>query len=446
MVWADSFRFNVVARVVLIGALLYAGLWSVLRSGWDATPVVCAALLAVALVELVHYVETGTRDLTQLLRAVAAGDFTSALPRRWRPQPFAACQRASRELIDTYQRLDLQRAASDELLRAVIDHVGVAVLCFAGDGRVALANPEARRMLHLPAADGIPANLTRMAATDPLAARLLKLNDDERAQVEAHGHRGPAVLLLHARRFRLLDATFSVVVCHDIRRELEARDVQAWQSLARVLSHEMMNSLTPIVTLSGHLRDTLGHGDIPSRDALESVELIHERSSGLARFIEVYRKFAHPPTPVPTSPCLTVVVDRVARLLAPELQALGIQLDVSNEAPDARLHADADQLEQVLINVVRNARHALAGVAEGRIEIRGTRRGDNRVLIHVTDNGPGIAPAILDRIFLPFFTTRPGGSGIGLAFSRQLIELNGGSLSVLSEPGCCRFTLDLPGA
>src|SRR5690606_38575381 len=148
--------------------------------------------------------------------------------------------------------------------------------------------------------------------------------------------------------------------------------------------------------------------------------------------------------PAPTNPHLAGVVDRVARLLTPELQALGIHLDVSNEAPDACLHADADQLEQVLINVVRNASHALADIAEGRIEIRGARRGDNRVLIHVTDNGPGIVPAILDRIFVPFFTTRPGGSGIGLAFSRQLIELNGGSLSVVSEPGCCRFTLDLP--
>lgn len=441
MAFNSSFRLNVLLRVVLLAALLFAVLWSLLRSGWDATPLVCAVLAALVLAELIHYVETGTRDMAQLLRAVAAGDFTTTLPgRRWRG-PFADYEQASRALIGTYQRLDLRRAASDELLRAVIDHVGVAVLCFAVDGRLAFANPEARQLLGLPAQ--APENLASLASASPqLPSRLLALRNDERAQLELTLQGETATLLLHARRFGLLGEPFTVVVCHDIRQELELRDVQAWQALTRVLTHEMMNSLTPIVSLSGHLRDTLGKADA---DAAESIDVIHERSSGLARFIEAYRQFSHPPSPLPAPVPAAALLDGVRRLKKSELDGHGIRLEVVNDAPQVLLRADARQVEQVLINLVGNAQQALAGTANGVIELRSARDAQGRVLLHVTDNGPGIAPQLLDKVFIPFFTTRSGGSGIGLALSRQLAQLNGGTLSVASQPGRCRFTLRLPG-
>jgi nitrogen fixation/metabolism regulation signal transduction histidine kinase len=447
MAFRSSFRLNVVLRVAVMAALLFGVLWSLLRSGWDATPVVCAVLLAVALAELVRYVETGTRDLTQLLRAAAAGDFATTLPRRWSGPPFADYEQASRQLVGTFQRLDLQRAASDELLRAVVDHVGTALLCFAADGRVAFANPAARQMLRLPAAEPASPSLARLAAADErLAARLLALRDDERTQVEVSTPGEAAVLLLHARRFTLLDEAFTVVVCHDIRGELESRDLQAWQSLARVLTHEMMNSLTPIITLSGHLRDTLGRQPQQDGDTLESVEVIHERSSGLARFIEAYRQFAHPPAPLPANVSVSDLLDRVARLKRPELEGLKVAFEVRDDAPGASVLADARQIEQVLINLVRNAQQALAGRAGARIELSSGRDDRGHVLLHVTDNGPGIAPEVAGKVFMPFFTTRSDGTGIGLALSRQLMALNRGSISVSGEPGRCQFTLRLPAA
>lgn len=445
MVFRSSFRLNVVLRVAVMAALLFGVLWSLLRSDWDATPVVCALLLLLVLAELVNYVETGTRDLTQLLRAVAAGDFTTTLPRRWRRQPFADYEQASRALVGTYQRLDLQRAASDELLRAVIDHVGIAVLCFAADGRVAFANPEACRLLGLPALAHAGSSLALVAADHAqLAGRLQALQNDERAQVELPVRGETATLLLHARRFGLLGEAFTVVVCHDIRQELESRDLQAWQVLTRVLTHEMMNSLTPIVTLSGHLRDTLDTLPVRDADTVESVEVIHERSSGLARFIEAYRQFAHPPAPLPSAVEVGSLLEHVARLMKPELDRHGIGLAIRNESADATVHADARQVEQVLINLLRNAQQAVAGRQDARVELASERDAAGRVQIHVTDNGPGIAPALRDKVFVPFFTTRSGGTGIGLALSRQLLQLNRGSITVASQPGRCRFSLRLP--
>jgi signal transduction histidine kinase len=433
----------VVARILLLGALLFLVLWSLLRESWDATPLIAGALLVLTAVELIRYVERSTRDLGQLLTAVAGGDFTTALPQRSKSSPFAEYEQASRTLIETYRRLDLRRAASDELLDAVVEHIGAAVLCFAADGRVVFANSAARELL-----GPLATTIESLAGADPrLPARLMALRDDERAQIELPLHGTPALLLLHARRFTLLDETFTVVACHDVREEMEARDVDAWQGLTRVLTHEMMNSLTPIMTLSRFLHDTLrsqGSDAASSADMAESIEVIHERSTGLASFIQAYRQFSNPPSPVPSDLPAAELLERVARLKRPELSQQGIRLEIVAEAPDAMLHADAHQIEQVLINLVRNAQDALSGQPDGRVELRCARDARGRPLIQVTDNGPGIEPEVLEKVFVPFFTTRAGGTGIGLALSRQLARMNRGSLSVEARPGTCRFTLRLP--
>jgi len=442
MALSSSFRLNVVARVALLAALLFVLWWSLLRTSWDATPVICAVLLALAVAELIRYVERGTRDLANLLRAVAGGDFTSALPARKLGAPFAEYEAAARTLIHTYQRLDLRRAASDALLRDVVEHVGAAVLCFSASGRIAFANAAAQSMLGVPGAAGV----SSLAATDPrLPTQLMNLRNDERAQIELAVAGEPALLLLHARRFTLLDEMFTVVFCHDIRNELESRDVQAWQALTRVLTHEIMNSLTPIMTLSGLLRDA-GTGAMrpESEDVAESIEVIHERSSGLARFIQAYRQFAHPPTPKPVDISAAALLDRVSRLKRPELEQAGIRLHVTAD-PATTLHVDAQQMEQVLINLLRNAQDALAGQQSARIELRGGPGAPGRALIDIIDNGPGIPADLRDKVFVPFFTTRTGGTGIGLALSRQLVQLNGGRISLDSHPGYCRFTLRMPG-
>ncbi len=442
MVLSNSFRVQVAARVALLAALTFALWWSLLRTSWDATPLVCAAALALVIFDLIRYVERGTRDLGNLLRAVAGGDFTSALPARRLGAPFSEYEDAARTLIQTYQRLDLRRAASDDLLLDVVEHVGAAVLCFSATGRTAFANAAAQSMLGVPGAAGV----SSLAAADPrLPSQLMNLRNDERAQIELSVGGEPALLLLHARRFTLLDEEFTVVLCHDIRSELESRDVQAWQTLTRVLTHEMMNSLTPIMTLSGLLRDARTAAmTADSEDVAESIEVIHERSSGLARFIQAYRQFSHPPMPMPARISAATLLDRVSRLKGPELKQAGIQLDIAAD-PAAVLHVDAQQLEQALINLLRNAQDALTGQSAGHIELRGSRDAQGRVLIDVIDNGPGIPADIRDKVFVPFFTTRTGGTGIGLALSRQLVQLNGGKISVDSRPGHCRFTLRMPG-
>ncbi len=439
----SSFRANVVTRVACLAALIFIALWSLMWTTWDAVPVVAVVLLIVVATELVRYVERGTRELGHLLRAVAHGDFTTALPARSGRPPFADYEQASRTLIDTYQRLDLQRAASDELLRIAIDHIGPAVLCFSIDGNVAFANRSARELLGTSSITQIGS----LAAVDPrLPPALQGLTDGERAQLDIVLHNQPAQLLLHARRFMLLDRQFSVVACQDIRDVLESRDVEAWQALTSVLTHEMMNSLTPIISLSGLLLDSQAKrsGTPVDGDVTESIDVIHERSTGLARFIQAYRQFSNPPVPMPTSVAAGSLLERVAVLKRVELDQAGIQLAVQVEENDVRIDVDAHQIEQVLINLIRNAQDALTTTTHPCIELRLARDLRGRALIHVTDNGPGIPASLQEKVFVPFFTTHAGGTGIGLSLSRQLVGLNGGTLTLTGTPGACRLTLRLP--
>jgi len=440
MLFAKSFRANVAVRVLLLALFMFGFLWSLFKTRWDAVPLVLAASCAFMLVELVRYAEAGTRDLARLLESVAASDYTTALPRRISHAPFADYQRASEHLLTAMRSLHVGRMASDELLRAVIDHVGVAMLCFTGNGRVVLGNNQLDTLLGYAAGSSL-ANLARADARLPTL--LQSMRDSEKLEIDVTLRGEPATLLLHSRRFSLLDENYIAVILQDIREELESRDLYAWQALTRVLTHEMMNSLTPIVTLSRHLRDTLA-ADAGRSDAAESVEVIHERSSGLVRFIESYRHFAHPPAPQQTSVGTRELLDHVFRLKARELEDNGIVLEVASDSIDAYIWADARQVEQVIINLMRNSQQALATQPSGRIELRSATDVRGRVSIHVTDNGPGVPHALRSQIFLPFFTTRKGGTGVGLALSRQLARLNGGTLHASGDSGRFRFTLRLP--
>lgn len=440
MVFRNSFRMQVVLRVALLAALLVVLSWSLARTRWDAVPLVCAVLAVMLLVELIRYVEAGTRDLASLLRSVAAGDFATALPPMPRRRPFMDYEQAASTLVRTYRDLSLRRAASDELLQAVIEHVGVAVLCFTGRGRVVFANAQARALLDVP----VGGTLESLATIDShLPAQLLALQDEARLQFDLTVNGEATTLWLQARRFTLLDESHTVVVFHDIREELESRDVQAWQAITRVLTHEMMNSLTPILSLSAHLRDNLSRvGAEP--DLADSIEVIHARGSGLAQFILAYRQFAHPPVPVQDRVDVATLLERIATLKGPELAEQGIELDVIPPAEELAAWADPRQVEQILLNLLRNAQQALEMQPRPRIELHGERDAQGSILLQVTDNGPGIAPALRAQVFMPFFSTRKGGSGIGLALSRQLARLNDGRLTVSGEPGQCRFTLRLP--
>jgi C4-dicarboxylate-specific signal transduction histidine kinase len=220
-----------------------------------------------------------------------------------------------------------------------------------------------------------------------------------------------------------------------------------------VLTHEIMNSVTPIISLTKLIRERLvdektgeiAMQDLASderQDLARGLSSIQSRGSGLLKFVQAYSVLTNLPRPTVAEVEVAVLLDHVHALMAPALKADGVALRVEVVGANLAVRADPQQIEQVLINLLKNAAEALVGREDGQVLLRGVRDDHGKVLIQVQDNGPGIDAAHLDDIFLPFFTTKRSGSGIGLSVSRQIMALNKGMLTVKTTPGAgCEFTL-----
>ncbi|MFO7830103.1 MAG: ATP-binding protein, partial [Bacteroidales bacterium] len=237
---------------------------------------------------------------------------------------------------------------------------------------------------------------------------------------------------------------FTLITFNDIKEEMEIKEVQSWQKLLRTLSHEIMNSVTPISSLSetsllqiqhesGKLKDL---SEI-NRKSLEKVQkalnTIEKRSSNLYHFVDDFRKLAKIPIPQKSKILVKDLVETVVQLMKPELTKSNITFRSSIYPNDLEIYADVSQIEQVLINLVLNAKDAVQKTKNPEIQINSKKSGD-KISIEVVDNGDGIPNEQMDKIFIPFFTTKEKGSGIGLSLSRQIMQLHGGNIIVKSEP------------
>jgi signal transduction histidine kinase len=243
---------------------------------------------------------------------------------------------------------------------------------------------------------------------------------------------------------RIRGNTVKLITLQNIQTELQRQELEAWQNLTRVLRHEIMNSITPISSLTSTLREILDHELIKkdlnyelkaegAEDLRDGLETIENRSKGLIKFIDAYREYTSLPEPKLKTIRVKDLIEKVVQLLKPEFKKKNIHFSSQCDSEYLTLQADEEMIEQVLINLIKNAIEAADHAQEAKIEINGTYT-ENAVLIEVTDNGPGIIPEAIDRIFVPFFTTKKTGSGIGLALSRQIMQMHNGSLTVVSQP------------
>jgi signal transduction histidine kinase len=312
--------------------------------------------------------------------------------------------------------------------------VPAALLIVDAAGRVELANAAARRL-----AGEDMVRLDQMAAVGPdAAARILAIAPGGREIVRLADGRQ---MLGSVLRFQQPDAAPErLIALQDVAVALDAVQVQAWQDLVRVLAHEMLNSLTPISALAESLQ---ARGGLDA-DTAASIEVIARRSLGLMDFVDRYRKVAEMPAPSRQSIDVGAFIADLERLLRPAMAAAGVAFECAAVPPGLTVEADRQLLEQAAINLVKNAREAVAGQADAKVTLA-CRAVDERVEIAVIDNGPGLSAEVLDRLFVPFFTTKPGGSGIGLSLARQIALAHHGQLEAgPASPRGAVFTLVLP--
>jgi nitrogen fixation/metabolism regulation signal transduction histidine kinase len=320
-----------------------------------------------------------------------------------------------------------------DFLDAIADSVSAALIVIESDGSARLANRAAREL----ARDSI-ARLADIALLQPkAAARIGALKPGGREIIQLTDGRE---MLASAVQFRVGGDDPSRLVALMPMGELDAVELRAWRNLVRVLAHEMMNSLTPIASLAESLAV---HADEPETIAA-AVEVIGRRSHGLMNFVDHYRQVAEMPRPELTMVAVAELAASVERLLEPSRRAASVEFQVVVDPPELVVTADAALLEQALINLLKNATEAVANRDGARIRLS-CRVADASVEIAVADNGPGLTPAARESLFVPFFTTKAGGSGIGLSIARQIALAHDGQLDAAANPdGGATFTLRIP--
>ena len=435
------YRLQVVLRVGALAGLSAGAVWLGLQ-GWYVGAALAAAGAAYGAVSLVQYTEKTVRDLTRFLESVRYADFSRRFTTDGRGPLFEDLRAAFEEVTDAFRDLRAEREAQVQYLEQVVQHLGVALIAYRDDGEVELMNGAARRLLRT----GPIHRIDALARVSPdLAAALGQLAAGEEAMIEVEVEDRTLQLDVKVSRFQLRGTAHALASIQDLRSELEEKEMEAWQELTSVLTHEIMNSVAPISSLASTAQRRLqargNETNGPVEDVREAVETIERRSEGLMNFVDAYRSFTDIPSPNFELLPAQEVLDNVRRLLAAQIDQEHLALEVDVAPPDLTLTADSDLIDQALINLALNAIQAVEGREGARIELRAYVDPQSRPVIQVHDNGPGIPADVQERIFVPFFTTKEDGSGIGLSLTRQIMRLHGGTISVRSTAGHTVFTL-----
>jgi nitrogen fixation/metabolism regulation signal transduction histidine kinase len=435
----NDFRFRVAFRVILIGLTMSILVYMVARPNMIFAAGLTGLIIIAQLIELFRFASQTNRKLTRFLESVKYSDFISGFATDNKlGKSFRDLNTAFNEVLEAFRKARSEKEENWQYLNTIVQQVRTGILSFDSDGNLQLMNTNAKRFIGISNLK----NINELKEKDPKFYQALV--DVEPGKSALHKVGNEFLLTIQATELRIRGNTVKVVTLQNIQTELQKQELEAWQNLTRVLRHEIMNSITPISSLTSTLREILDseliqkedHYELKNEgadDLREGLGTIESRSKGLIKFIDAYREYTSLPQPKIKTVRLKDLLEKVAQLMKPELRKTSIDFYWQCESEYLTIQVDEEMIEQVLINLLKNAIEALDQQVNGKIELVG-KYSDSVVIIEVSDNGSGIIKEALTRVFVPFFTTKKTGSGIGLALSRQIMQLHNGLITVTSEP------------
>lgn len=437
-----NFNFQIIFRIVLIVLLsLIAGF--LLASGQSGSIVfLCIALFIIVFFNLINYLNATNRKISYFLESVQNEDSMLTFPTNITDKPIRGIYKGLNKVNSQIQQLKIEGRQQEQYFQTLLEHVGTGIVTFDAKGFVIHANTAAKKMLGVDVLTHIN-QLERVNRN--LFQAIRNIQPFQRKLVSVTTERGSKQLSLKSTSFKAKDNELILLSIQDIRNELDEKELDSWMKLIRVLMHEIMNSIAPISSLSESLCQFFmidGRPALPEevtettiQTTLRGLSVIKEQGNGLMMFVESYRELTRLPKPDKKIFRVEELISRIKVLYTSLENSEIIKLDVTITPPEMELFADENLISQVLINLTKNALQANEKNPEGKIQVIAGFNSEHRPEIQVVDNGPGIPVEILEQIFVPFFTTREYGSGIGLSLSRQIMRLHGGSLQVRSVPG-----------
>ncbi len=438
-----KFRYIVVFRVALLFLTLLLVFILAYSEKYKLSMILVAALAILQVTLLIRYVERTNRKLTQFLQAIRHADFSSSFSDPGLGKTFENLNNEFNRVIEEFRKYRAEKEEHFNYLQTVVQHVTIGIIAFRKDGKVDIFNNAIKRLLKIKNLRYVQ-DLKKVK--DDLPETLLKLRAGDSTVVKIFVEEELLQIAVNATEFRLRGEDYVLISFQNITAELDEKEIESWQKLIRVLTHEITNSITPITSLASTIKDMLFVSDNGKtllqemeEEDVESIEgaidTIQSRSQGLLNFVEIYRNLTRIPKPNFRYFKVSETFERAIQLLRPKIEQQGITCETRVFPPDMMITADPDLVDQVVINLILNAMDAVKEVGEPRISILASLNSNNRVVIDFKDNGSGIKPDIMDKIFMPFFTSKKHGSGIGLSLSRQIMHLHKGSITVKSKLG-----------
>jgi two-component system, NtrC family, nitrogen regulation sensor histidine kinase NtrY len=437
-----NWRSPVMPRVAMLSATVFLFcLFAFSRQDW----VYSLIFLVISIYQiklLIEYLDRSHENIASFLDSIRFDDLSYSFKTE-SDDPIV--QRLHKELNEAMMKLRSSRREKDSeflFFKNIVMHVGIGLIIFKEDGKIEIFNSAARRLLKINRAENI-SDLKEVSET--LVNVFVKLKTGGRELVRLKIGDDLVQLSIYAIELTLRGENVKLISIQNIQSELEEKEMEAWQNLVRVLTHEIMNSVTPISSLAGIVEEELKqHMEVQqaaplTRDQLNDIHLslqtISKRSEGLIHFVKEFRSLTNIPKPKPVQISVKTLLEELTMLHRKELMEKSIKLNISVYPEDLTISADKNMIEQVIINLIKNAIQAFEDQSEKHIELKAALNEKSRPVISIRDNGTGIDPEAMEKIFIPFFTTKKTGSGIGLSLSRQIMRQHQGTLTVKSTVG-----------
>ncbi len=432
------FRLNLFIRISLLFLNLLLLAYMIVGTELIAATCLVGLFAVIQVGALFWYVSQTNRFLTRFFDSIQHDDFSLQAIPTGKGKSFDQLGQRMETVLTQFRKIRAAQDQSYRYLDRIIQHTGTAMIAITADEQVNLVNHAAKRLFRLNP-------IHRLNALPKVVAETVRdMKSGEKRIVKLAEGAVPLQLVLHLTAFRLGEEDFRLISFQNIQSEMERTEVNAWQKLIRVLTHEIMNSVTPVSTIAETLKGMFFQGndyvgavlsEVQVEDARHAISLIQKRSDGLLHFVETYRSLTRVPQPEFESISLKQFVEDLERLFRNRIKDEAVAFSANITPENLEIITDPKLLEQVMINLIINALQAMEGCAERKLSLSILQEVSGEVLIQLTDTGKGIDAMELEQIFIPFYSSKKEGSGIGLSISRQIIHTLGGSIHVQSVVG-----------
>lgn len=408
-----------------------------LANSWYIYLLLLSPVIIYQVAELYRFQRKAHDELNQFVESVHYRDFSRYFDVRHAPAEIQSLRKGFNEINSTFKVISKEKETQYQYLQKILELVDTGIISYKEDGgEVVWMNESLKRMLQLPYLKTIHSLQRR---DEGLYQEVVALRPGDTKVATAHLEKQPFKLLLSATLFQTEGQLYKLIAFQNVSEALDETESKAWQKLLSVMTHEIMNSIAPIASLAETLRHRLQeshavlHTDDATRDDLElGIDTIKKRSEGLLKFAQTYRNLNKITAPNLKKVYVGDIFDNLYQLMQPTMQQKNIELKMVIKDTGLQLEVDPSLIEQVLINLVVNAMEAVKDQPEPRITLSAYLAATKKTIIKVADNGTGMPEELLDKIFIPFFSTKKSGSGIGLSLCKQIMLLHKGNIQVQS--------------